>query len=166
MTSRRTLPRTIAKAILTILPVLASSCIGNTLQHQFVHIDKDGWSRNDTVTFDLPPATHEGWYAIDTEIRTTCPFQYQSLYIVRELTLQVPLMTQKDTIRIETGSSLATSDKKGVTLRCYNHCDTTLFLREGQKGQMKLYHIMSLEVLPHITDIGITVKAEKRVKII
>ena len=152
------MPKTIAKAILTILPVLTSSCIGNTLQHQFVHIGKDGWYRNDTATFDLPAADFEGRYAVDTEIRTASPFQYQRLYVVRELMLQAPLMACKDTICIETAGSPSTNDEKGVTLRCYSHSDSTLFLKEGQKGQLKIYHIMSREVLPHITDIGIKVR--------
>ena len=152
------MPKTVAKAILTILPVLTSSCIGNTLQHQFVHIGKDGWYRNDTVTFNLPAATFEGRHAVDTEIRTVCPFQYQRLYVVRELMLQAPLMAYKDTICIETASSPSTNDERGVTLRCYSHSDSTLLLKEGQKVQMKIYHIMSREVLPHITDIGIKVR--------
>lgn len=153
------MPKTIVRAILTILPVLTSSCIGNTLQHQFVHISKDGWYRNDTVTFDLPVADFEGRYAVDTEIRTVCPFQYQKLYVVRELMLQAPLMAYKDTICIETaGSTSTTYTEKGVTLRCYSHSDSTLLLKEGQKGQLKLHHIMSREVLPRITDIGIKVR--------
>ena len=152
------MPKTIAKAILTIIPVLTSSCIGNTLQHQFVHIGKDGWYRNDTITFDLPAANSEGRYAVETEIRTVRPFQYKKIYAVRELTLQAPLMAYKDTICIETAGSPSTNDERGVTLRCYNHSDSTLLLKEGQKGQLKIYHIMSREMLPHITDIGIIVR--------
>lgn len=159
MTSRRTAPKTIAKTILTTLLLLTSSCIGDTLQHQFVHISTDGWYRNDTIVFDLPPAFAEGLYAVDTEIRTKCPATYQRLYLVRELTLQTPLMVHKDTICIETGNSLATCEEKGVTLKCYNHCDSILFLRNGQNGRVRLYHIMSQEIMPHITDIGIQVRS-------
>lgn len=44
-------------------------------------------------------------------------------------------------------------------MRIYSHSDTALVLKERQKGHMKLYHIMSREVLPYIADIGIRVRA-------
>ena len=47
----------------------------------------------------------------------------------------------KDTICIETAGSPSTNDERGVTLRCYNHSDSTLLLKEGQKGQLKIYHM-------------------------
>lgn len=72
---------------------------------------------------------------------------------------QTPLMTHKDTICIETGSDTAFPEGKGVTIRTYSHSDTTFALKEGQQGRMKLYHVMSREILPHITDIGIKMRA-------
>lgn len=156
MTIKAALQRTIAAAILAIL---LSSCIGNTVQHRYRHISKDGWSRNDTIAFELPPANMEGRYAVDTEIRTAHQFPYQRVYLIRELSLQSPIKIHKDTVCIEMGSSEAYSKGKGVTMKAYSHSDTTLVLKEGQEGNIKLYHIMSREVLPHITDVGIRVRA-------
>lgn len=119
----------------------------------------DGWSRNDTIAFELPPANFEGRHAVDTEIRSAHQFPYRRVYLIRELSLQSPIKIHKDTICIETGSGEPLAKGKGVTMKAYSHSDTTLVLRKGQKGNMKLYHIMSREVLPHITDIGIKVRA-------
>lgn len=156
MTIKATLQRTLTTAIITLL---LSSCIGDTIQHQYHHISKEGWSRNDTIAFELPPANVEGHYAVDTEIRTTRPFPYQKIWVVREVLFQTPLMTHNDTICIETGSDTAFPEGKGVTIRTYSHSDTTFALKEGQQGRMKLYHVMSREILPHITDIGINMRA-------
>ena len=155
MTTKATLQRTITAAILTLL---LSSCIGDIVQHQYRHISMDGWSRNDTIAFELPPANMEGRYAVDTEIRSAHQFPYRRVYLIRELSLQSPIKIHKDTVCIEMGSSEAYSKGKGVTMKAYSHSDTTLVLKKGQKGNMKLYHIMSREVLPHITDIGIKVR--------
>lgn len=155
MTTKATLQRIITTVILTSL---LSSCIGDTIQHQYRHISKDGWSRNDTIVFELPPTNSECRYAVDTEIRTARQFPYQRICLVRELALQVPLRMHKDTICIETRNSDTFFENKGVTLKVYGHSDTTLVLKERQKGHMKLYHIMSREALPHITDIGIKVR--------
>ena len=135
--------------------MLISSCIGDTLQHQFVHINKEGWNRNDTAVFTLPPAKENGQHCISTEIRTTSSFPYQKLYLVREILLEKPLAVHRDTICMDTGTRGILEEGKGVSLMSFSHNDSTLFLNEGQSGNIRLYHIMSREQLKHITEVGI-----------
>lgn len=139
--------------------MLCNSCIDSTIQHQYKHTNNGTWFRNDTLTYELPAAKTEGLYSIDTELRMPVPCQYKRIWIIREISLLAPLAYRKDTICIDTEESGIFSERKGMTVRCYSHKDTTLFLKEGQKGSLKLYHAMSREELTQITDIGIRIRS-------
>ena len=159
MTSRKAALRAMSMAVLAIALLLMSSCVGNTLHHQYIHIDRAGWNRNDTLVFNVKPATSNGMYCVSTEIRTTASFPYKELCMVRELLVEKPLSVRKDTIRIDTGTRGILNEGRGVTLMTFSVDDSTLTLIEGQKCRVKMYHIMSREQLPHIVDIGIKIGA-------
>lgn len=136
---------------------LITSCIGHTVQHQYKHVAPEGWSRNDTLSFALPPARHEGRYSICTEMRISTTFPYARVCMVRELLLTKPLAVRKDTICISVDAGGVRSEGKGVTLRSFSHTDSTLVLKAGQEGSLRLYHLMSRETLPEIKDVGVKV---------
>lgn len=146
-------------AVLAIILLLMSSCIGDTLHNQFIHIDRVGWNRNDTLVFDVKPAPSNGMYCVSTEVRTTASFPYKELCMVREVLTEKPLSVRKDTIRIDTGTRGIFNEGRGVTLMTFSTHDSTLTLVEGQKSRVKIYHIMSHEQLPYIVDIGIRIGA-------
>lgn len=146
---------------LTILTatLLAVSCIGHTVQHQYRHIGPAGWDRNDTLTFTLPPARVNGAYSITTELRASTAFPYTKVCMIREVMLTKPLAIYRDTVCIETDVKGFASEGSGVTIKSYAHNDSSLVLKEGQEGTIRLFHIMSKETIPHILDLGIKVKA-------
>lgn len=149
----RAVPLTILTAAL-----LAVSCIGNTVQHQYRHIGSEGWDRNDTLTFAIPPARVSGTHSISTELRTSTAFPYTKVCMVREVMLTRPLAALRDTVCVDTEVNGISPDASGVTIKSYSHTDSLLVLREGQEGTVRLYHIMSKETIPHILDVGIKIK--------
>lgn len=126
--------------------------------HEHQHVCKDGWSRNDTLLFELHATKDNGQYAVSTEIRTYTTFPYKELWMVREMSLQAPIKLHKDTICVKTNGSGLSADGKGVTICSFAHTDSTLTLHKGQSGCIKLYHIMSRETLPHMLDVGLKIQ--------
>lgn len=144
--------------MLLVATLLTSSCIGDTALHKHQHISKDGWSRNDTMLFELHEIKKDGLYAASTEIRTYTSFPYKELWVVREMSLQAPFKLHKDTICIKTNGSGLSADGKGVTINSFAHTDSTQTFHKGQSGNIKLYHVMSRETLPHILDVGLKIQ--------
>lgn len=150
----------------TILPLMAAlmlncSCLSDTLSHQYKHVSKQGWSRNDSIVFEFPSANKNGTYSLNTTIRTTGPLPYQKIWLVRNIMLSDPIAAYKDTVCIDISSNGIHSRGNGVTVQSFSHTDTTLVLQEGQKGTIKLTHALPQETLPKLFDIGIRIKLEK-----
>ena len=145
--------KTINTTILATL-LLTSSCVSNVVQHQHKTIGKDGWKRNDTITFELPHVKEDGIYDIRAELRTTTTFPYSKVYIAYKAELVRPLAIHCDTICIETSSHTTQGHHGGVTIKAYSNAGSKLALHEGQSGVIKIYHIMSEENIPNLVDVG------------
>ena len=54
---------------LSILLLCLVSCQGNTLIHEYEHVDADGWRRSDTITFLIPSVPESGTYEVSVGLR-------------------------------------------------------------------------------------------------
>lgn len=154
---QKTMPRVIV-AIALLTTLLVSSCITDTLQHQYQHINKNGWAKNDTIDFDIPPATQSGRYSIKTEIRCLSNFPLHHIYIVRHFSFDPPFIGYTDTLCINTDRKCPDTERSGVNTISYAKTDSSLVLAKGQKGRVKMHHIMQKENIPHVLDLGIRIK--------
>lgn len=140
--------------ILTVL--LLISCTGGTVQYQFCEISgNDGWERTDTLIYDIPEIEQTRNYGMHIQIRVGTQFPYRTIWIARELELDNPQMLKCDTVRIEMSNSPDLMDATGVTIFTVDREVRPIRLRKGQKGRLKLIHLMRQESLPQIHDIGI-----------
>lgn len=151
------MPRAIV-AIILQATLLVSSCITDTLQYEYQHINKNGWAKNDTINFDIPEVTQSGLYSIKTEIRCLSTFPLNHIYIVRKFSFNTPFIGYTDTIRINTDKKCPSTEHSGINLISFAKTDSSLVLAKGQKGRVEMYHIMQKEPLPHILDLGIRIK--------
>ena len=140
---------------LMVLLLLMPSCVGNVLQHQHIDINPSGWDRGDTLTFSIPPADVTTDYSITVEMRTPATFPFQEVWMVRKVLTANPLSLHLDTICVSTTTDGSSLSGDGVTLRSHSCLTPSIFLNQHQEVTIQLYHIMSQQVLPQVSSVGV-----------
>ncbi len=144
-------------AHLLVLLLLASSCTRGTLWHQYAHVGPEGWQASDTLFFDLPPAPHDGTYAIQVELRTTPAYAFQQLCVERQTILTNPDTCFLDTIAICTSADGTRLTGQGLTMQSFSQAAPPLHLQKDQQARIVLRHIMRRTPMPHVLDVGVKV---------
>lgn len=142
---------------------LATGCTrhNDTLLYNYQRTaDEAGWARTDTLLFPLQPVPATATYSLDVGLRMRPNFPYQGLTFVLELSLQNPQVVLKDTIQFSVADSAGTRlPGQGHSLITYEKHALNLHLFRGQRGSLRLYHLMAQSPLPAITDVGVKLKA-------
>ena len=154
----RTMPKSSAVAVFSLLFVsMWWGCTGNTLQHQYHHITQGGWARNDSLCFNIPEAEEAGFYKVRFEMRTTPTYKYNQLWIAYNFITTVPYRLVSDTVCFTTGTGGGKLGGKGITHRNFTMEGGEIFLHKGQQGNLIVRHIMAVEPISDITEIGVKV---------
>ncbi len=143
---------------LILAALLLSSCTDGTIQHQFRTVSgNNGWERTDTLTYDIPeiPATCN--YGMQVQLRVGTRFPYRTVWVAREVELDNPHMIKRDTVRIDLSEDGRHIDASGVTLFSINAEIKPIQLEKGQKGKLRLMHLMRQETIPQLHDVGICI---------
>ena len=149
------------KTLLLSMIVMIVACTQSTIYHHYEPIDDNGWSRTDTIQYELPTVPEDGDYHISLGLRYNELFPYQGLWIVAETSLHHPTASYLDTLYFRTTDEDGRPTGKGLSLVQADTLLTTLHMPKGQKGQVCLRHIMIREVLPGIKDIGVKLEVKK-----
>ncbi|MBQ7179666.1 MAG: gliding motility lipoprotein GldH [Bacteroidaceae bacterium] len=129
----------------------------DTLIHTYAHVGAEGWNRGDTLTFCLPPTAGDRDCELDVGLRITNRYPYTSLWIVIDEQWE-GLSVRTDTVEYQLTDSMGDFSGRGVNIYQYEWPLRRITLHGGQQGRIRLYHIMSRESLPHITEVGVKVK--------
>lgn len=143
------------RALVFFLGFVLVSCQSDVLYHHYEHVYENGWSQLDTLRFALPPAPHDGTYALQMGVRYTPDFPYCDVSAVIDYGTGA-----SDTLLIPFASADGKPLGRGVSLLHKTLPLPPLYLHEGQQPTISLHHIMRREVLPSIREIGIRVEEE------
>ena len=125
-----------------LLPVIAvavavSACGGGTVYSKFVSTPVDGLEKNDTVVFDVPPVALPGRYSMEMGHRMSVDTLDCRLY-------------DND------GNGLG----RGVSIYQYGFALPDTDLQKGDSLHVRVRHVMKREILPGITDIGLSMETK------
>ena len=146
----------IALALLTAV-LLFGACTRGVLLHHYQPVGADGWARADTLRFVLPQAPAEADYEVYLGMRYTNTFPYEGIWVVAETRLAHPTALLLDTLYLTTADEAGRSLGRGVAIGQREQLLGILRLHTGQGGTIRLHHIMTREVVPDISDIGLRV---------
>ena len=137
---------------------LLTACIDRSiLVHSYAHVGAEGWSRSDTLTFDLPQTHDDRDCELNVGLRITNRYPYTSLWIVIDEQWE-GRSVRTDTVEYQLIDSMGDFSGRGVNIYQYERPLRRITLHGGEQGRIRLYHIMSRENLPHITEAGIKVR--------
>lgn len=161
-----------SKALTVVLSVLfaawmATACVGGKVFDEYEQIPVEGWDKTDTLTFSVPAVPADGVYNLALGLRTTGDYPFMSLTLLFEANIiakktenssvvKVPQRLSR-TLSCPLVSSRGRSQGQGVSLYQYNFHVATISLREGDSLQVNIRHNMKREMLPGLSDLGLSI---------
>jgi len=148
----------------TLLYIYIVMCMGMALvscnnRVVFSHYESTpvrGWERNDTLSFNVEPMQETNLYAEEIGVRIKGDYPFKGLSLIVEQTVQPSNATIIDTLNCDLIDDLGHVHGKGITHYQYLFPLTTLKLNKGESLHVAIRHCMKREILPGITDVGLT----------
>ena len=141
--------------LLPLIGLSLAACTDGTLFHSYKPLPKEGWERHDTVCFDLPTTEKDISGTLFVGLRTTVNVGYQDIVIAVEQHLEEPFAYRCDTIRYPLTDAEGFALSQGVNHHQYETQHLPFHMQKGQKGSVRIHHLMRHEVIPGITELGI-----------
>ena len=147
---------------LMVITMGAASCSDPRTYDRYKSVSLQGWSRNDTLSFDIP-RQWEGNYQLDLSLRAAQTYPYRDISMIIERKViyykqhKKQEKTYSDTINCEIINDKGILvGQKGITSTEIRQAITAFRLNRNDSMHVTIRHIMSRESLPGISDIGIT----------
>ena len=132
------------------------------LVHEYRGVRGDeGWNVRDTIRIPVPPVPADGDYGLSVGMRVTNGFSWEGVWVEAELTVDTPRVCHVDTLFVRVYDEQARPQAEGVNLlQVEVPAPKSISLKAGQKGSLRLRHLMRRETLPFITDVGALIRRE------
>ena len=132
---------------------IVSSCDENTVYDSYEHTPINGWEKNDTLHYSVPPLRDSGSFQEIIGLRINRNYPFTSVSLVVEQRILPGFRSHRDTIRCQ---FLPDDNLRGqaVSYSQYDFPLRNLDLRRGDSLVVTVWHAMKREILPGISDIG------------
>ena len=148
----------------TLLYIYIVMCMGMMLMScddriVFSHYESTpvrGWERNDTLSFNIERIHETNLYAEEIGVRITGDYPFKGLSLIVEQTMQPSNTTTTDTLHCDLIDDVGHANGKGINHYQYLFPLATLKLDKGESVHVAIRHCMKREILPGITDVGLT----------
>ena len=146
---------------LMVITMGAASCSDPRTYDRYKSVSLQGWSRNDTLSFDIP-RQWEGNYQLDLCLRAAQTYPYRNISMIIERRViyyrqrKKREKTYNDTINCEIINDKGILvGQKGISNTEIRQAITAFRLNRNDSMHVTIRHIMSRESLPGISDVGI-----------
>ena len=138
-----------------------AGCDEHTLYHTYAPLSSEGWERKESLCFPIDSLNRDAEDARFTvELRTTDAYPYQSVWLAVERKFSRPDTLLSDTVESVLADSSFRPTGKGIRLYQSQAALPPLSLRKGQRGQIRICHLMIRETLPGIHDVGVRIQTD------
>lgn len=145
--------------ILTTLLVTAlTACDKTKVYNQYVNAPIKGWEKNEAVILDIDPLDEGGTYSLLLGMRISEEYPFRNLHMVVEQTIYPSGKTLSDTITCHVVDKHGNMLGHGVSLYQYDLPIRKRFYLHGDSIHIRVRHNMKREILPGISDVGITLR--------
>ena len=144
---------------MTLLLGLLMACSGGTLIHEYHEVSSSGWTREDTISFELPKTTRSGDLAGVIAVRHTNSYSYNDLYMLGTLFCDnVEVTTDTLCVRLfETNGSVV---GHGFPYTTTTQSIGTVHVDSGHVYTYKVVHVMYPAKLNGITAVGLQLSSD------
>ena len=132
-----------------------SSCDTRTPYYHYAHTPIDGWEKNDTLRYEVPPLEKGGEYQTYVGLRLNGAYPFRKLYLIMEQDVYPGLQHRTDTICFNVTSLEGRFVGNGISYYQYTLPVSTEYFSEKDSVHITIRHAMKRDILPGISDIGI-----------
>ena len=136
--------------------LLCMACKSKTIYSHYEHVPISGWEKNDTLSFAIDPIKQDGYYQQTIGIRTNGSYPFMGLTLIIDQTIHPSMEFHSDTLNFELVDEDGNIKGRGISHYQYIFPLKTLSLQESDSLSINIRHDMKREILPGISDIGIT----------
>lgn len=136
--------------------ILLFSACGNKVYDKYHHTPLAGWEKNDTLSFDIPKVEKPDKYNIDLGLRINKSFPFMGLTLIVEQTLYPGAKIFTDTLNTKLINKNGSPFGRGLSYYQYTFHIREIMLQHGDSLHITVRHDMKHEILPGISDVGIT----------
>lgn len=132
-----------------------ASCNRKIVFDRYQSTDIEGWEKNDTLIFCVPPVAEAGVYKEEVGLRINAAYPFTGLSLVVEQTLHPANVTRRDTLNCRLITDKGSVKGRGVVSYQYAFHLTNITLVPNDSLTVRIHHNMRREILPGISDVGI-----------
>ncbi len=140
--------------IWVVATLLLTACENKTVYNYFLPTSVNGWERNDTLFFNIPPIKDSGNYKEEICIRTNRDYPFLSMTLIIEQT-NSNKEQQRDTLLCNLIDKKGHPTGNGISRFQNTFRLKTTTINKGDSLRIAIRHDMKREMLPGITDIGV-----------
>ena len=148
-------------AYVTIIVAAAlalAACGGSTVYDKYRPARIDGWEKNDTLVYDVPPLAAAGQYRQEIGVRISGAYPFTSLSLFVEQIVEPGHRRRVDTLTCRLYDDKGNILGRGVGSYQYDFILADVSLHKGDSLHVIIRHVMKREILPGISDIGFRIK--------
>ena len=139
--------------VVVCLTTVIMSCEDVTYYH-FNHTPLNGWEKNDTLIYDIPPLKEPGTYKEYISMRINDSYPFKSVFLIIEQYTYPGTRISRDTLSYNLTDAKGERFGHGISIYQYNHLLREKDFRRGDSIHITIRHDMKREILPGISDIG------------
>ena len=141
-----------------MLLLVLSACNRKLVYDRYLSTPISGWEKNDTLSYDIRPVSGTDTYDMWLGLRTSEAYPFTAITLIVEQHIY-----PNDTIVNDAGNSKLTdrhgnASGTGVNFHQYRFPVTELQLQDGDSIHIRVRHDMKREILPGISDVGISLR--------
>lgn len=145
---------------LTCLAVAFSlqACMPDVAYDKYQSAPLTGWERNDTLFYDVPRLPQGGRYGMEMGLRINDDYPFMALTLIVEQTVFPQRKVLCDTINCQLYDQQGRRLSGGISYYQYTFPVRDMLLRPGDSLRVTIHHGMKKEILPGVSDVGISLR--------
>ena len=142
--------------LLFLLLALLTACDNKKVYDEFCHAPVAGWEKNDALAFSIPKQKEGGDYSLQLQMRTDNSFPFMSVVLIVDQEILPGRKVYSDTLNCKITDERGYTLGKGVNIYQFKYDIADRYLNKGDSLHITVRHDMKREMLPGISDVGIT----------
>lgn len=148
--------------LILAISVVCFSCTGHKVYDSYDHTPLQGWDRVDELSYYVPALKDSGRYVTNLGLRITETYPFQALTLIVQQKVynkergKACLQTYTDTLNCTLFDDKGAIKGNGISYFQYHYRVSEIEFHKGDSLHITVRHGMRREIMPGISDIGIS----------
>ena len=141
-----------------MLLLVLSACNRKLVYDRYLSTPISGWEKNDTLSYDIRPVSGTDTYDMWLGLRTSEAYPFTAITLIVEQHIYPKDTIVNDTVNCKLTDRHGNASGSGVHFHQYRFPVNSLQLQDGDSIHLRVRHDMKREILPGISDVGISLR--------